>query len=663
MSQDSGNPEAPGIAWTPDPAFVEAANWTAFLRAVGETDYHRLAARAEAEPEWFWRELIEHLGIRFSRPFDRVLDLEGGIAWPKWCVGGRINVTTTLIDRNIDNGRGAHPAIRWEGEDGEIRQLSYAELARDSARAAAGLASLGLRQGDVVGLYMPMIPETVVAFLAVARLGCIALPLFSGFGAEAVATRMRDGGAVACITADGCLRRGRTIAMKGVVDEAAPLLPGLRHVVTVRRLGSGRLPQAPRTPRDVDWQDLIDAAPAGLPPVELDAEAPLLVVYTSGTTGRPKGTIHTHCGFLTKTGEDFLLCFDLKPSDRLLWMTDIGWLVGPIQITAGLLAGATLVLAEGTPDYPEPGRLWRLVQDHRVTFLGIGPTIARMLMRNGRDQVEGYDLSSLRVAASTGEPWDRESWSWVFERVLGGSRPLMNYTGGTEMGGILATNPLFPIRPASFFGPIPGTGADILDDSGNPVEPGQVGELVMRSACIGTTRGLWKDPDRYIESYWSRFPGVWVHGDWASRDAGGTWYVHGRSDDTIKLAGKRTGPAEIESLVLATGLASDAAAVAIPDPRKGSAVIVAAVPAPGRDPRDIAGPIAEAIADGLGKAFRPHRVLCVRELPKTRNMKTMRRVIRAALTGEPAGDLSSLVNPDAVEEIRLAAAHLSETER
>lgn len=647
---------APDVAWTPDAGFVEAANWTAFLRAVGETDYHRLAARAEAEPEWFWRALIDHLGIRFTRPFDRVLDLEGGIAWPKWCAGGRMNATSTLVDRNIDLGRGSHPAIRWEAEDGEVREICYDDLARDTAKVAAGLASLGLRPGDVVGLYMPMIPETVVAFLAIARLGCIVLPLFSGFGTEAVATRMRDGGAVACITADGCLRRGRAIAMKQVVDEAAAQLPDLRHVVTVRRLGPDRLPPSAATPRDVDWTDLLDAGSTGLPAVELDAEAPLMIVFTSGTTGRPKGTVHSHCGFLTKTGEDFLLCFDLKPADRLLWMTDIGWLVGPIQIAAGLLAGATLVMAEGTPDYPEPGRLWRLVQDHRVSFLGIGPTIARMLMRNGRDQVDGYDLSSLRVAASTGEPWDIDSWTWVFERVLGGSRPLMNYTGGSEVGGILATNPLFPIRPASFHGPIPGTGADILDDNGDPVAPGQVGELVMRSPCIGTTRGLWKDPDRYIESYWSRFPGIWVHGDWASREADGTWYVHGRSDDTIKLAGKRTGPAEIESLALATGLASDAAAVAVPDPQKGSAVVLAAVPAPGRTPADIAGPLADAVAAGLGKAFRPKQVICVRELPKTRNMKTMRRVIRAALTGEPQGDLSSLVNPDAVEEIRRAAA-------
>jgi len=655
MSAPSPRPDPAAIAWRPDAAFVEAANWTAFIRDMGEADYAGLAARAEADPAWFWDGLIRFLDIRFRRPFDRVLDAGDGPEWVKWCVGGRMNMSETLIERNLEQGRGDRPAIVWEGEDGTVRTVTYAALADEAARAAAGLAALGLRPGDPVGLYMPMVPEAVTAFLALARLGCIVLPLFSGFGAEALAVRMQDSGAVACITVDGCMRRGRVVAMKSVVDEAAAGLPALRHVVTVHRLGAKALPSEERAGRDVAWESLVARAAEDTQAVELDAEAPLMIVYTSGTTGKPKGTVHTHCGFLTKTGEDFALCFDLKPDDRLLWMTDIGWLVGPIQITAALMRGATLVLAEGTPDYPEPGRLWRLVQDHRVTFLGVGSTIARLLMRHGRDTVSRYDLSSLRVAASTGEPWDHDSWRWIFDCVLGGSRPLMNYSGGTEMGGLLATNPLFPIKPASFNGPIPGTNADIVDDAGRPVGPGEVGELVMRGPCIGLTKGLLHDPGRYIENYWSRFPGMWVHGDWASRDADGYWYVHGRSDDTIKLAGKRTGPAEIESLALSTGLVSDAAAVAVPDPVKGSAVVLVAVPSPGVAEDAAAAAAREAIAQGFGRAFRPERVLCVPDLPKTRNMKTMRRVIRAVLTGEAQGDLSALVNPEAVEAIRAAA--------
>ncbi len=650
MLTESGRAPAK-IVWRPDPAFVEAANWTAFIRAVGEADYASLAARADADPEWFWSALIDFLGIRFSRRFEKVLDLSAGPPWPKWCVGGRMNMTETLLERNIERGLGSRPAVIWESEDGVVLTVTYDALVADVSRAAGGLSASGLKAGDVVGLYMPMIPETVVAFLALARLGCIVLPLFSGFGADALATRLRDGGAVACITADGCLRRGRVVDMKSVVDEAVADLPTLRRVFVVDRLGPERLPSARKAPRDMAWSDVMSQGGEAGPAVELDADAPLLVVFTSGTTGRSKGTIHTHCGLLAKTGEDFGLCFDLKSDDRLLWMTDIGWLVGPIQIVATLIAGATLVLAEGTPDYPEPGRLWRLVQDHKVSFLGVSPTVARLLMRHGTEVVDRYDLSSLRVGASTGEPWDPDSWLWVFDHVLGGDRPLMNYTGGTELGGILATNLLFPIKPASFTGPIPGTGADIVDESGAPVGPGQVGELVVRGPCMGMTQGLWRDPERYIESYWSRLPGIWVHGDWASRDEDGYWFVHGRSDDTIKLAGKRTGPAEIESLALSTGLVSDAAAVAVPDAVKGSAVVLTVVPAPGRQEADVVGPVSDAVAEGLGKAFRPKWVLCVGDLPKTRNMKTMRRVIRAVLTGEAQGDLSALVNPQAVEEI------------
>ncbi len=579
-----------------------------------------------------------------------MLDLSKGIQWPQWCIGATTNMTLSLIDRHLDAGRGGHEAIVSESEDGVCRRLTYQELAIEVNRLASGLAALGLKRGDAVGIHLPMIPEVVIAYLALARLGCIVLPLFSGFGAAAIAARLNDAAAVAVITADGCLRRGRPVAMKSVLDEAARDTPTLRLVVVVGRLGTE---VAMQPGRDVSWSEVTARGSDRFAAVEVPAEHPVMIVYTSGTTGRPKGTVHTHCGLPVKTGEDFCLCFDLKPTDRLMWMTDFGWLVGPLQVTATLIAGATCVIAEGTPDYPESGRLWRLVQDHRVSFLGLGPTLARMMMRYGTEDVARYDLTSLRLSASTGEPWDPDSWMWVFDNVLKRRGPLMNFSGGTELGGIVATNVLYPIKPASFFGPIPGTGADIVDAEGRSVGPGEVGELVMRQACIGTTRGLWRDPERYIEAYWSRIPGLWVHGDWASRDADGTWFIHGRSDDTIKISGKRTGPAEIEALLLGTHRVSDAAAVAVPDPVKGSAVVCAVVAAPGETPgAGLAGDLCEAVVTGLGASFRPKRVLFVGDLPRTRNMKTMRRVIRAVLLGEEPGDLSALVNPEAVEELR-----------
>ncbi|HLX14170.1 MAG TPA: AMP-binding protein [Bradyrhizobium sp.] len=645
---------AGGFVWYPSEAFRNESNWAAFIAAENLANYPMLERKAALDPEWFWDALIRFLGVRFVKPYSRVLDQSKGIEWPQWCIGATGNMTLSLLDSHLARGRGSHDAIVWEGEDGSHGCLTYQQLAKEVSRFASGLAALGFKSGDAVGIYLPMVPEVAVAYLALARLGCIILPLFSGFGAAAITVRLNDAGAVAVVTVDGSLRRGKPVEMKSVLDEAIKGVPTIRHVVVARRLGND-VPM--QVGRDAWWSDVAACGCDDFAAVELPAEHPLMIAYTSGTTGRPKGTVHTHCGATVKTGEDFLLCFDLKPDDRLIWITDFGWLVGPLQVTAALLAGATCVLAEGTPDYPETGRLWRLVQDHKVSFLGCGPTLARMMMRYGTADISKYDLSSLRVAASTGEPWDRDSWMWIYENALRRRGPLMNYSGGTELGGLLATNVLYPIKPASFFGPIPGTGADIVDQGGRSVGPGEVGELVMRQACIGTTRGLWRDPERYIENYWSRIPGMWVHGDWASRDVDGSWFIHGRSDDTIKIAGKRTGPAEIEALLLATHRISDAAAVAVPDPVKGSAVVCAVVAGPNELPGlELASALSDAVVTGLGSSFRPKQVLFVGDLPRTRNLKTMRRVIRAVLLAEEAGDLSALVNPEAVEELRKVVA-------
>lgn len=648
MHDGDGDP----AIWVPPEAVRRHSNWAAFLDRVG-LDYPALVARAEADPSWFWDALIRFLDIRFLRPYQTVLDLRGGLPWPRWCVGGTTNLLLSGLDRHAAGPRAEQAAIVWEGEDGAVRCWSYRDLAAETARLAGALRARGIGPGDPVALYLPMLPETAAAFLAVAKIGAIALPLFSGFGAAAIATRLAEAGAKAAIIADGTWRRGRRILMKPAFDEAAAGFPGLHTVIVLRRLDG---PMAMQAERDHWWHDLCADQPADAPTAELDAEAPLMIVYTSGTTGRPKGTVHSHCGFVTKTAQDMQLGFDLHADDRLLWMTDMGWLIGPVQITATTTAGATLVMAEGVPDAPQPDRLWRLVDRHRVSMLGLSPTIARLMKRQGDAAVAGHELASLRLVASTGEPWDEESWRWVYDRVLRRRGPLLNYSGGTEMGGIVATNILFPIKPTSFYGPVPGTGADIVDETGVSVPPGVVGELVMRAPCIGTTRGLWRDPARYLESYWSRIPGLWVHGDWASRDADGYWFIHGRSDDTIKVAGKRTGPAEIEALLLATQLVSDAAVVAVPDAVKGTVIACASVPAPGvAADAALAQRLSQAVVEGLGQAFRPARQIFVAELPKTRNMKTMRRAIRATLTGEDAGDLSALLNPEALEDLRRAA--------
>ena len=650
MADDRNAPHGDYV-WFPDERIRREANWTAFLRAVNLGSYEELLARADADPEWFWSALIRHVGFRFIRPWSKVLDLSEGLPFAKWCVDATTNLTLSALERNIDEGRGTKTYLIWQGEDGAERSWTYADLIRETDRVVAALRALGLGKGDVIGLYMPLMPEAAAALFAVARIGAIIMPLFSGFGADAIMTRLNDGAAKAVITVDGTYRRGRRIAMKPVMDEALRQVPSVEHVIVIPRFGD---PVELMPGRDHLLGALVPGEPPRSAAVELPADTPFMLVYTSGTSGKPKGTVHTHISLPIKTQEDFQLCFDLKQSDRMIWMTDMGWLVGPIQILATALAGATLVMAEGAPDFPGPDRMWQLVERHKVTFLGLGPTLARVLMRHGTEIPTQYDLSSIRIAASTGEPWDDTSWFWVFDKVCGRRAPLMNYSGGTEMGGgIVCSNVLYPIKPGSFAGQIPGTGGDILDEDGKPVPPGVTAELVMTRPCIGLTRGIWKAPERYLE-YWQRIPNTWVHGDWASRDADGVWFIHGRSDDTLKIGGKRTGPAEIESVLMATGQVSDAAVVGIPDATAGAAVAIAVVPIEQPSPA-LADALGRAVVAGHGAPFRPRRILFVSELPKTRNMKTMRRLVRSALTGEAPGDLSALVNPEAFEELKRAA--------
>ncbi|MBL6081749.1 AMP-binding protein [Belnapia sp. T18] len=635
-----------GIAWTPSEATRRDANWTAFIAHCGMPDYAVLLARSSADPEWFWRALTGWLGFRFRRPPGRMVDLTDGIAHPRWFQDATANLYDSAVTATLEQDPD-RPAVIWQAEAGQEQVWSYAELDRAASHLAAGLRGLGLGPGDVVGIYLPMLPETAAAFLACARLGCIALPLFSGFGPEAVAQRLRLGGARAVITVDGTQRRGERVAMKPVVDAALEDDETVQHVVVLRHTGAEVAMQASR---DHWWHDL--TCDEAVPPLELPAEHPVLLMYTSGTTGLPKGTVHTHGGLGIKIGQDARLTLDLKPGDRLLWPTDFGWFGGTVTILGSLLAGATLVIAEGNPTHPTPDRLWRLIERHRITHFGTAPTLARMLRRDADALLDRHDLSSLRAFPSSGEAWDRESWRWVMERVGGSRAPILNFSGGTEMCAIVASNILFPQKPASFNGPVPGTGGDIVGADGRSLPPGEIGELVMREACIGTTRGLWRDPGRFHESYWSQIPGLWVQGDLASRDADGFWFLHGRSDDTLKVAGKRIGPTEIEEALLATGTVTEAAAVALPDAVTGNAVACVVVPAPGQagDAAQVRL-LADAASAALGRAFRPKRVVFLRELPRTRSMKVLRRVVRATLAGQPPGDLSSLVNPETIEEL------------
>lgn len=642
------------FAWRPDEQTTARASWTAFIRAEGLSDYSELERRANHDPQWFWTAVIRHLDFRFDRPYERLIDASAGQPFTRWCVGG----TTNLVLNALDKWQGAdreREAIVWEGEDGTLRRWTLAQLDAETCRVASALSQLGLHAGDVVGLYMPLLPETVAAFLAIVKLGCIALPLFSGFGADAIATRLAEGEAVAVFTADVTLRRGQALKMKSVLDEALAKLPRVRHVIVVNRFEKSTAPMLPG--RDFWWSALIARQPERYPTAMLDAETPMLLMFTSGTTGKPKAAVHTHCGLSIKAAMDCNLVWDFHPGDRLLWVADFGWLAGPMNVIGTLLNRTTFLMIEGVPDAPTPGRYWRAAQDLGATILGLAPTLARGLRRHGDNEIDRYDLSAVRVVPIAGEPCDADTWMWIFEHVCRRKAPILNLSGGTEIGGgIVAANILFPIKPGSFYGSIPGSGADIVDAQGVSVGAGEVGELVLRHMSIGLTRSLWKDDERYLASYWRTIQGMWVHGDLASKDADGCWFVHGRSDDTLKVAGKRTGPAEIEELLIATRAVSEVAVVGVPDQVKGTAVVCVVIVAPGqRADAALAIRLSDAVVAGLGSAFRPKRILFAQDLPRTRNMKILRRVVRAVLTGAPAGDLSSLLNPEAVEALRQLA--------
>jgi acetyl-CoA synthetase len=638
------------IAWRPSPEYRDRSRLAAFMARHGLANYSDLVHRSTEDLEWFWAAVLDDLGIEFYEPYRQVVDLSRGIAWPRWCVGAQLNIVHNCLDKWIGTPVEHKVAVRWEGEEGLTRSLTYRELAADVNRCANGLRALGVRHGDRVGLFMPMCPELIVAFFATIKIGAVILPLFSGYGADAVATRLQDAGASVLVTADGFWRRGQAVAMKAVADEAVSGVASIRHLLVVSRLGT----DAPsKAGRDRAWNDLMAQQSGVCQTVRTAAEDPLMIIYTSGTTGRPKGAVHTHCGFPIKAAQDMVHCFDVHDADTMYWVTDMGWMMAPWQTFGMTLLAGTMVIYDGALDHPGPDRLWAIVERHDVSVLGVSPTLVRALMRHGEEPVRRHDLSSLRILGSTGEPWNPESWRWLFETAGGSRLPIINYSGGTETsGGLVAGNVLTPIKPCSFAGPPPGIAADVVDDKGQPVR-NQVGELVVRAPWIGMTRGFWKDNERYEQTYWSRFPGVWVHGDWAAIDDDGLWYILGRSDDTIKVAGKRLGPAEVESVLVEHEAVVEAAAIGVPDAAKGQALVCFCVLRQGHiGSAALADDLKAMVATRLGKPLRPERIEFVGDLPKTRNAKVMRRVIRSAYLDEAPGDLSSLENPQAVAEIR-----------
>jgi acetyl-CoA synthetase len=637
------------VVWRPSPDVVERANVTRLMRRHGIAAYRELVRRSCADPEWYWAAAIEDLELQFRTPWQRVLDESRGPEWTTWFRGATLNVAEACVHRHARERPDAVAAV-FRGEDGSRRELVFSDLSDEVARLAEALARLGIGAGDRVGLLLPMSPEAAIASHACAHLGAVQVPVFSGFGPAAVAERLAYAGAKAVVCADGTLRRGQRIPTKEALDEALRSVPCVEHVVVWRRLGEP-CPMAPG--RDVFWDEAVAGSSGTLEPAWVESEHPYLIAYTSGTTGKPKGAVHVHGGFLVKIASEAAYHADAGADGRILFATDMGWIMGPWTVVGAGAVGAAIVFAEGAPDYP-PDRLWRICEEERVSILGISPTLVRSLVPHGEEGVEARDLSALRAFVTTGEPWNAGPYRWLAETVGHGRVPIINISGGTEVGAaFLSCTPVEPIKECSLGFASPGMAMDVVDADGRPVGPGEVGELVCRKPWPGMTRGFWQDDERYLATYWRRFPGIWVHGDWASVDEDGCWYLHGRSDDTLNIAGKRIGPAELESAAVAHPAVLEAAAVGVPHEVKGEvAWLLCVTSEPGGD--ELAGEIAETVGRALGKAFRPERVLFVPALPKTRSAKIVRRAVRATILGRDPGDLSSVENPDVLAQIAAA---------
>jgi acetyl-CoA synthetase len=641
------------VVWRPTRAQIDAANVTRLMRAHGIERFEELVARSVAEPAWFWDAVVGDLDIEFSTPYRDVVDVSGGPEWATWFVGGTTNVARQCVDRWAERTPTA-PALVWEGEDGDVRSATYAELRALTDGVARALVALGVRDGDTVAIFLPMAIETVAAVMACAKLGAIWVPIFSGFGPDAVAARLTDARCRVLITANGSLRKGVPVPMKAVADRAIDMAGIVEQVLVWERLPSfGEL----RADRDHRWSAVVDADGEPFDAEPLEAEHPLFIAYTSGTTGRPKGAVHVHGGFLVKIAEEVAYQADLHPGEVLHWSTDLGWIMGPWEIVGGLALGATVFLTEGAPTHPGPDRLWEQVARHGITTLGVSPTLVRALIAGGSDP-RAHDRSTLRVLASTGEPWNPDAYLWLHREVGDERLPIVNISGGTEVGAcFVSPHPVVPTKLLSVGGPSLGMDLDIVDAAGDSVAAGAVGELVCRQPWPSMTRGIWGDAERYLDAYWRRFPGVWVHGDWASRDEDGYWYLFGRSDDTLNIAGKRIGPAEIESVVAIHPAVAECAAVGVPDEVKGESVWVVVVPKPAvAELEDVEAEVKALVREHLGGSFAPARVVIAAALPKTRSAKIVRRAVRAAVTGEEPGDLSTLEDPSALEAIRTAAS-------
>ena len=652
--------------WRPSPAWIERAHVTRLMHKLGYTfDANDRAAvvrttrafveRSGRDIEWFWNAALADMGMHWDEPYHTLLDASRGNAWADWFIGGRTNIVSNCLDRHASGPDADKLALIAESEDQQVQRWTFRELDRDVCRLANALKALGIRCGDRIASYMPMSGEVVIAMLASQKLGAIFIPIFSGYAPKAVRERLDDAEVKLVFTANGSMRRGHVHPLKAELDHALDGSTSVQHVLVVPRIAT--LPSCPMLAgRDLYWADACAGQADHCETVSLPALAPALILFTSGTTGKPKGTVHTHAGCLAQIGKELLYNFDLQPEDVFFWFTDIGWMLGPWEIIGCFMHKTTLVVFEGAPDYPSADRVWQSVERHGVTIFGISPTAIRMLMRAGDGYVQRHALPSLRMLGSSGEPWDPESYRWYFEQVGRSRCPIINISGGTDIiGCFLAPLPVMPLRASSLQSAGLGMDVDVFDESGKS-QRGRVGYLVCKQPAPSMTRSLWNDDTKYIDTYWSKFPDVWNHGDWALHEESGHWYLFGRADDTLKIAGRRVGPGEIEAALIEHPAVSEAAAIGVPDQLKGTELVCFVVLHPAtQESSALRAELVQHVVHALGKVDRPKAVHFVDDLPKTRSAKILRRLIQRRFLGHiELGDMSSVSNPTAIDAIARA---------
>ena len=605
-----------------------------------------LSIKSKNNLEWFWESVDKDIGIIWDEPYTKTLDISNGIAWSKWFVNGKTNMYKSSVEK-FTKQTPNKIAYHFISENGIETKLSYCELNSKVSKLANGLKSLGVKKGDIIAIYLPMIEEAIVSILAAAKIGAIQTIIFSGYSSESLQIRLQDCHAKILLTSDGFNRKGKDVSQKTTI-ESAIIDTDIEKIIMVSHMG---IDQYEKSEKIQFYDELITNQSDSCDTEIMDSEDPLFILYTSGTTGKPKGVIHTHGGFSVFAGHQASYLVDIHQNDTLFWPADVGWITGLVWNVYGLLImGASAIIYDGALDYPTEDRIWQILSKHNATIFGISPTAVRLFKKNNAQPLKKYSLDKLRNIPTTGEPLDEDSWWWLFEKVGNKKIPIMNLSGGTEIGGaMLSVFPGMKLKPSTVGIPVPGMNLDIVDDDGNSVRE-KNGYLVIKSPWPAMTRGLLHDDDRYIKTYWSRFENIWFHGDYVFADSDNLWYMHGRTDDVINVSGHRMSTSEIEHIVISHKKISDAASISIPDSITGEAIVVFFV-ADKKKYTNLEFEVIEHISKRIGKIAKPKYVFQLSDLPKTRTGKIMRRLLKTKLMGEELGDLSSLENPEILKEI------------